>query len=229
MLATAPAPRRWSREEYYRLGDLGFFQDQGVELIDGEILEKFSAPAVRRWSLDEYYRMGDLGFFQDQRVELIDGEIIQMAPQRDTHAAAVSLAFRAVSKIMPDAFWVRCQLPLRLREMSEPEPDLSVVEGCERDYVGRGHPTTALLALEVSETTLQYDRGDKAALYASAGIQDYCIVNLADRRVEVYRNPVPDGSAKFGFRYADCSVYSAQDRVKPLVAAGEIAVVDLLP
>jgi Uma2 family endonuclease len=85
------------------------------------------------------------------------------------------------------------------------------------------------LALEVSETTLQYDRGDKAALYASAGIQDYWIVNLADRRVEVYRNPVPDGSAKFGFRYADCSVYSAQDRVKPLVAAGEIAVVDLLP
>jgi Uma2 family endonuclease len=188
-----------------------------------------TAPTVRRWSLEEYYRMGDLGFFTDGRVELIDGEIIDMAPQRDTHAAAVSLIFKAVSKIMPESLWVRCQLPLHLGEASEPEPDLSVVAGSERDFVGTGHPRTALLIAEISDTSLQFDRGNKASLYASAGIKDFWIVNLTDRCVEVYRTPVHDGSAKFGFRYADRSVYSAQDRVKPLVAAGEIAVADILP
>jgi Uma2 family endonuclease len=186
-------------------------------------------PTARRWSMDEYYRVGELGFFSDQRVELIDGEIIEMAPQKDRHAVTVSLVFKAVWRTMPEGLWVRSQLPLHLSDTSEPEPDLSVVVGPERAYVGKGHPKTALLAVEVSDTFLRFDRGPKSSLYAGAGIKDYWMVNLIDRCVEVYGSPTSDNSSQFGFRYADKSIFSGKDAIKPLAASGEIAVADLLP
>jgi len=229
MLATAPTVRRWNLEEYYRMGDLGFFTDGRVEVIDGEVLRKYPKPTVRRWSREEYYRMAESGFFQDQRVELIDGEVLEMAPQGSGHFACVCLCNDAARRCFGSSHVVRVQGPLGVGKGSDPEPDIAVVSGNPRDYVGKSHPSTALLVIEVSDTSLEFDRTSKAGLYASAGIRDYWIVNLTDRCVEVYRNPVPDAAAKFGFRYADGSVYSAQDLVKPLAAAGEIAVADVLP
>src|SRR3954468_9558284 len=130
-------------------------------------------PTTRKWNRDEYYQMADLGLFQDQRVELIEGEIVEMAPQKDNHAGSVSLVHRALSHAFGDGFWVRMQMPLTLNDQSEPEPDVSVVPGGERDYMrGAGHPRGALLVVEVSDTTLSYDRERKASLYAAAGIED---------------------------------------------------------
>ncbi|MGD0390515.1 MAG: Uma2 family endonuclease [Tepidisphaeraceae bacterium] len=188
-----------------------------------------TAPTARRWSLEEYYRMGESGFFRDQRVELISGEVLKMSPQGSGHFACVCLCNDAVGRCFGSNHVVRVQGPLLVGDDSEPEPDIAVVPGQPRDYTGKSHPSTALLVIEVSDTSLEFDRTSKAGLYSSAGIQDYWIVNLTDRCIEVYRNPVPDGSALFGFGYADRSVYSAQDRVKPLAAAGEIAVADILP
>ena len=71
-------------------------------------------PTTRKWTREEYYQMGELGFFQDQRVELIEGEIIEIAPQKDVHAAVVSLCQKAVSKAFGDEYWIRTQLPLYL-------------------------------------------------------------------------------------------------------------------
>jgi len=190
-----------------------------------EILE----PVPRRWSLEEYYQMGDMGFFNDERVELIDGEIIKMPPQKDLHAISIALTLKIFFRAIPDGYWVRCQLPLHLSERSEPEPDLSIVSGNPRDYVGKGHPQTALLVIEISETTLRFDRGSKASFYASAAIQDYWIVNLIDRCVEVYRSPVADSSAQFGFRYAEKLTFSTGQTIKPLAMAMEVPVADLLP
>jgi Uma2 family endonuclease len=186
-------------------------------------------PVIRRWSLDEFHQMTDLGFFIDERIELIDGEIIEMPPQKDVHAIVVSLVDKTFSKAVPDGFWVRSQLPLHLGDASEPEPDLSIVTGNPRDYLGKGHPKTAFLVVEVSDSTLQFDRTIKASLYAKAGIDEYWILNLIDRCVEVYRNPVQDQSAKFGFRYADSSIHSAHEKIKPVHVADEIAVADILP
>jgi Uma2 family endonuclease len=186
-------------------------------------------PIKYRWTSDEYHRMADVGIFRDQRVELIGGEVMDMAPQRDIHAAAVSLAFRAIWGVMGDGFWVRCQLPFRIGQSSEPEPDVSVVPGSERDYIGTGHPTKALLVIEVSDSSLDFDRSDKASLYASAGIAEYWIVNLIDRQVEVNRSPNADTAARFGFSYAERRVFAAGDQIKPLSANGDIAVSDLLP
>ena len=80
---------------------------------------------------------------------------------------------------------------------------MAVVPGGPRDYTRTGHPTTALLIVEISETTLAYDRGRKASLYARAKIADYWIVNLVHSRLEVRRNPVPDQGERYGWRYQD--------------------------
>ena len=112
----------------------------------------------------------------------------------------------------------------------EPEPDVSVVQGTERDYIGTGHPTTAMLIVEVSDTTLRYDRGTKASLYAKHGIADYWIVNLEDGRVEVHRQPVADAKARFRMRYDNVTIHQKGEFVAPLaMPAARVAVSDLLP
>jgi Uma2 family endonuclease len=186
-------------------------------------------PAPRHWTIDEYYRLGELGFFNDQRVELIDGDILDMAPQKDIHAVVVGLTFKAVSKAFGDGPWVRSQLPLRLTGASEPEPDVSVVAGPERQYVGKGHPATAFLVVEISDTSLDFDRTVKSSLYARAGIADYWIVNLIDRQLEVFRRPTADASARFGWTYAERTILKSADQIKPLSAPSSARIADMLP
>src|SRR5205807_2759297 len=114
-------------------------------------------------------------------------------------------------------------------QTTEPEPDVSVVSGSSADYV-QAHPTTAVLIVEVSDSTLRYDRGRKASLYARAGIADYWIVNLVDRRIEVYRDPVPDPTQHYGYRYSSQSVIVPPGTVTPLaLPQAAIPAADLLP
>jgi Uma2 family endonuclease len=185
-------------------------------------------PRTRRWTLREYYRLADQGWFRGQRVELIDGEIVQMPAMKNPHVAAIELVKRALEPAFGPAFWVRMQGPLHFGRYSAPEPDVAVVPGGPRDY--SDHPTTALLVVEVSESTLAYDRNRKAGLYARHGIADYWIVNLIDMQLEVRRNPVPDPGWRHRFRYADVQVLGPGDRVTPLALPGvAVAVSDLLP
>jgi Uma2 family endonuclease len=116
-----------------------------------------------------------------------------------------------------------------LDEESEPEPDICVVPGDPRDYRD-AHPERPVLIVEVSLSRLGFDRERKGSLYARAGIADYWIVNIPDRRVEVYREPVPDGAAPFGWRYGRAVTLGLAERVSPLAApAAAITVGDLLP
>jgi Uma2 family endonuclease len=185
-------------------------------------------PTPRRWTKAEYHRMGELGWFHGQRVELIEGEVMVLSPQRFLHYSSTDRTAEVLRGAFGPGFWVRVQAPLDLRAASEPEPDVSVVAGSREDY--QAHPTTALLLVEVSDTTLANDRRRKGSLYASAGIADYWIVNLVERRLEVYRNPVPDASYPYGHRYAMVSSLTEADSVSPLAAPQvQIAVADLLP
>jgi Uma2 family endonuclease len=110
-----------------------------------------------------------------------------------------------------------------------PDPDVSVIIGSPRG-AGRTIPTTALLVVEVSDSTLGLDRSHKAPLYAAGGIRDYWIVNLVQRQLEVYRDPVPDRTALFGSRYASRTILDPVDVVSPLAAPqAQIRVADLLP
>jgi Uma2 family endonuclease len=184
-------------------------------------------PTTRKWTRAEYYQLGELGFFQDERVELIDGEIIEMAPQNNQHAMVVGLVQELLSKIFPEC-WVRVQLPLFISDETEPEPDIAVVTGKPRTYPD-DHPRTALLIVEVSDSSVRYDRR-KSGIYAAAGIKDLWLINIVERQVETHRNPIADSSQPHGHRYADVKILKSGDSIAPLAKLDQpIAVADLLP
>jgi Uma2 family endonuclease len=185
-------------------------------------------PKKKRFTREEYYKMVEIGLFDRQRVELIDGEIIQMAPQMNRHVVAIELIERALRRVVGDEYWIRTQVPFWVDESSEPEPDLALVKGNPRDY--SDHPQTALLVVEVSETTYRFDSKVKSSLYASAGIEDFWILNLNASRLELHRDPVADDAQPFGYRYANVVHLAASDAVTPLAfPQARISVADLLP
>ena len=188
-------------------------------------------PRRRQFTAAEFWRMYDLGFFNDQRVELIGGEIVTNMPQSNWHAIGISLMQSALQAAFGPAHWVRVQNSLDLTPLFVPDPDLAVILGTPLLFRGqRTNPTSALLVVEVSETTLATDRGRKASLYAAAGIADYWILNIADSTLEVRRDPRPDITQDFGFGYATLTTLTAADFATPLAApAARIAVADLLP
>jgi Uma2 family endonuclease len=164
----------------------------------------------RRFTREEYYRMAEMGLFRGERVELIEGDIIQMSPVSAEHVTCVHRLFQWLFQVFSDAT-VRIQSPLNLGD-SEPEPDIAVVPGKAGDYL-HAHPTTALLVVEVAQTSLEYDREVKAPLYARAGIPDYWIVNLDGQCIEVYRDPAPIGE---GFGYRSRRIYLKGESLAPL-------------
>jgi Uma2 family endonuclease len=182
-------------------------------------------PTTRRWTVDEYHRAADAGVFgPEERLELIDGEIFRMSPQKGPHMAATRLALSALERVFRAGWVVLVQMPLILAERSQPEPDLAVVAGEERDLV-QGPPRTAALVVEVSDSTLAFDRTRKAATYARAGIHEYWILNLPERQLEVHRDPDPATEI-----YQEITFRSVSESVSPLAApTASIAVRDLLP
>lgn len=184
----------------------------------------------RRWTREEYERMIDHGLFgPEERVELIDGEILRVPPPKPPHATGVGLVHEALRAAWGPGAHVRTQAPIALDPMSEPQPDVSVVRGSIRDYRDV-HPDVPLLAVEVSHTTLPFDRRRKGSLYARAGLAEYWIVNVSRRELEVYRDPVEDASARYGWAYQTMTRLRAGESVTPLEAPeAAIPVADLLP
>ncbi len=185
-------------------------------------------PCRQRWTVEEYERLAEQGFFANRRVELVMGEIVQMPAMRNEHAVSLSLVQEALAAAFGQGHWIRMQMPLRLGRRSMPEPDAAVVVGQPRDY--RDHPTTALLVVEISDTSLAYDRNRKAILYASAGIPEYWIVNLVHRQLEVLRMPTILPNRKRRSRYHDVTIFDPAQSVAPLALPGAaVKVIDLLP
>ena len=171
---------------------------------------------IAHFSLAEYDRMVELGAFDQtvrRRLELIRGEIREMTPIGSPHEMAVErLAFWSYRNLPENKAWVRIQDSIGIPELaSAPEPD--VVWVAYRAY-DEGRPSAAdvLLVIEVSQSSLEYDRSEKAELYAEAGIADYWIVNLSDESIEVYRRPK-------GKEYRSAEVYRGDDELRPLAAA----------
>jgi Uma2 family endonuclease len=189
----------------------------------------FPAPSPKRWTCDEFHRLGDAGVLEGQNLILIDGEILQMPAAGGSHDVALSLLDDLIRKCFPTGFTVRCQMSLVLGQSIDPVPDLAVVRGGARDFL-RQKPTTAELVVEVSDSSLDYDVGDKASLYASAGIADYWVVDLVHRRLVVMRDSAMDASRVFGFAYATVTTFVIGQSASPLAApAATVAVADLIP
>jgi Uma2 family endonuclease len=181
------------------------------------------------WTREEYYRLAETGFFEGKQVELLEGEIFEMSPMKTPHATAVRLIVELMRKIFAAGFIVDSQMPLSFSQKSEPEPDIAIVKGEIRDFM-ESHPAFAELIIEVSDTTLSYDRKRKGSLYAKNNIQDYWIVNLKDRRLEIYRRPITDDETLYGFGFGEIQIFTEADTVSPLVKPeAEIKVADLLP
>jgi Uma2 family endonuclease len=189
-----------------------------------------AAPAVhiKRWTRREYDRMAEAGLFgRGERVELLEGQIISVTPRQSPHSACIGLIDGALRQAFGPSYWIHVQLPLIVDPDSEPEPDLAVVPGSPRDYV-HDHPHTAVLVVEVADSTLAKDRTYKTRIYARAGIQEYWIVNLAERCVEVCRDPmISSGQAG---SYRSSQKLGPSDRLAPLAAPEAIIpVTELLP
>ena len=189
-------------------------------------------PAVRarRWTRAEYDRLIEQGVFgPEERLELIDGELLVREPQGSPHAVALGLVQDALGKAFGRGWHVRGQSPVALDDASEPEPDVAVVRGARRDYRER-HPARPALIVEVAEASLRFDRRRKSGLYARAGVPEYWIVNLVDRVLEVYREPVRATAARHGWKYRQVRLLKAPAAVSPLAAPGaRVLVSDLLP
>ncbi|HWO24803.1 MAG TPA: Uma2 family endonuclease [Kofleriaceae bacterium] len=167
----------------------------------------------------EYDRMVELGLFQDERVELLRGVLVKMSPQYAPHASTIEKLTELLVMRLQGRFRVRIQSPLALSDDSEPEPDVAIVP--RGDYETE-HPRTALLVIEVSDSSLQKDRG-KAEIYASAGIGEYWLVNLGARTVEVYSSPEGD-------RYAEAHTLREGATLRPTALPDvSIAVAEILP
>jgi Uma2 family endonuclease len=153
--------------------------------------------SVRRFTVDEVVRMGEAGVFDDcERVELIDGVVITMSQPGPRHAAVVDRLNRMLVLGLQTRAIVRVQGPIVASEHTAPMPDVLVLRE-EPDFYQARHVLVpdSLLGIEVSDTSLRYDRGFKAGLYARSGMQEYWVVDLVHDEILVHTDPRPEGFA----------------------------------
>ncbi len=185
---------------------------------------------THRWTRAAYDRLIEVGVFQPgDPVELLGGELVVAEPQSEAHYTAVGLVEDALRAALGPGWLVRSQGPIALDDESEPEPDIAVAQGSRRDY-SREHLARPVLVVEVALSSLTLDRAHKGSLYARARLDDYWIVNLVDRVLEVYRQPSVDALAPFGWSYGSRQTLGADAFIAPLAAPhASVAVATLLP
>src|SRR5262244_3095243 len=185
---------------------------------------------AKRWSRLEYERLVHLGVFRPgERLELVGGALLVREPQGSPHATAIQAVQEALRGALGPGWLIRTQMPVALDDESEPEPDVSVVPGSFRDY-SHAHPSRPALLVEVSDSSLSFDRRDKGSLYARARVPEYWIVNLVERVLEIYRESEPEPRATYGWAYHHRERLEPEQHVAPMIAPGsQILVADLLP
>lgn len=183
----------------------------------------------RRWTREEYDRLVGLGAFDGERIELIGGELLVAEPQGSYHASTIGHIHALLQRILPAGWVARCQAPIALDDESEPEPDIAVVPGSHTDYRDE-HPRRPALIIEVADSSLSFDRRHKSSLYARGGVEDYWIVSVAERTVEVHRDPIRDATAPYRWRYRSVERFTAPAVVVPFALPSvRIPVADLAP
>ncbi len=205
-------PRRlFNVDEYYAMAKAGILgEDEYLELLGGRIVHRH-ADKPRLFNVDEYYAMAEAGILApDERVELINGEIIKMSPIGDVHAYSVDESVYLFTTQLGERARVRSQNPVRLADNREFQPDVSILRWRQDKYLS-GHPTPedVLLLIEISDSTLDYDRNEKLAIYAESEIPEAWLVNIPERVVEVYTDPT-DGV------YRSVRVFGPGDAISPM-------------
>jgi Uma2 family endonuclease len=177
-----------------------------------------------RFTVSEYEQMGKVGIFgEDDRVELVEGDVIEMSAIGEKHAAAVKRLNRLIGRAVGDAAILGIQDPLVLDKHSQPEPDVIVLRPRPDFYGDRHpHPSDVMLVVEVSDTTIDFDRRVKAPIYARNGISDLWIVDIDGDGIIVYRDQSADG-------YRTMTTARRGDSVSPLAFPDcRLAISDIL-
>lgn len=182
-------------------------------------LDLLAPETIRKLSRREYSKLVDLGVFEDERIELLRGMLVTMSPQGGPHATISSWFAQELSIRLGREFDVRGHCPYAATDDSEPEPDVSV---SRRAANLLDHPSSPLLLVEVSDSSLRKDRKLKAPIYAEAGAPEYWLVNIAsdELSVEVHTSPTPSG-------YRNVEILHDGDTLRPTRLAIEIPVRDI--
>lgn len=159
------------------------------EVVAGDLVERMPPFPVRPITVDQFLYLVEIGFYSGVRVEMLDGFVVDKMTHGTLASAIISILADILRTGLPEAYLVRTQLPLKLRE-GVPEPDLAIVSGPHTRY-RKSHPTAeeTPVLIEVSDSSLAKDRGSKLQMYARNSIREYWIVNCVDRCLEVYTNP----------------------------------------
>ncbi len=184
-------------------------------------------PRTVKWTVPDFHRAREREVWDKSlRMILLRGEVVELGYMNPLHAAGVRRVNRVLSKVFASGCFIQSQFPLVLSLETDPIPDVSVIAGREEDYE-TAHPTTAMLVVEVADSSRLLDLTTKAELYAKAGIPDYWVVDLDRRRLHVFRDPAP---------LLDVAAYRTKldlgigDSVSPLaLSSASIAVAELLP
>lgn len=188
-----------------------------------------SRATFHKLTVERYHRMianGILG--EDDPVELIEGYMVTKMPRSTEHDSAIRALDKRLQRLVPDTYTVSNQCAATLND-SEPEPDFTVARGDETTY--RAHhpgPADTALVVEVSASSLAYDRTDKARVYARAGIPVYWVVNVIDKQIEVFTQPSGPTDAP---AYAQQDVFASGASVPVVLdgnTVGTIAVADVV-
>lgn len=182
-------------------------------------------PTLRRFTVADYHKMSEAGVLtKNDRVELLEGVIIEMSPKGKRHAAATNRVTKVFIQTFGDRAIVTNQNPILLDDASEPEPDIALLAPQEKEYTDRlPQAADVLVILEVSDTTLKFDRETKGVTYAKAGIKQYLVMNVNARELIDMREPSPEG-------YRSYTTLRADDHINFVAFPEiEIKVSDLLP
>ena len=187
-------------------------------------------PSVYRFSVAQYQRMIEAGVLShEDKVELLEGYVVYKMPRNPPHDGTIQVITKRLGRRIPAGWDLRVQLTIELTD-NQPEPDFSVARGDETTYLTRHPVATDLgLVIEVTDSSILRDQRDKARIYARAGIAVYWIVNLVDRRVEVYTQPSGPTAAP---SYGALQTYQPGDAVPLVLDGATVAAVpaaDLLP
>ncbi|MFO0848130.1 MAG: Uma2 family endonuclease [Gemmataceae bacterium] len=182
------------------------------------------------WTAEAFHDLCDAGIFRGRKVILVDGVIIEMPLPNPEHDYGVIKLNRFLMRTFDgNGCYVRNQQGFDAALDTDPGPDLAVVPGDPEDH-RHVHPTTAILVIEVANTSLAYDRGVKGHIYAAAGVPEYWVLDVIGRQLLVFRDPVADPAAPRGHRYTTALTVGPADSVSPQAAAqATVKVADLLP